>query len=102
MRLSGKVAVVTGSAVGLGRAVANRYAREGATVVVADTNAPGGTAVVEQIRKDGGKAIFVRTDVGEERDVTTLLQSAVGSVWTNRCALQQCGCALPRPRCAGP
>ena len=76
MRLSGKVAVVTGSAVGLGRAVANRYAREGATVVVADTNASGGDAVAEQIRKDGGRGIFVRTDVGEERDVTTLLQSA--------------------------
>ena len=76
MRLSGKVAVVTGSAVGLGRAVASRYAREGAAVVVADTNAPDGAAVVEQIRKDGGRGIFVRTDVGEERDVTTLLQSA--------------------------
>jgi NAD(P)-dependent dehydrogenase (short-subunit alcohol dehydrogenase family) len=76
MRLSGKVAVVTGSAVGLGRAVANRYAREGAAVVVADTNASGGEAVVEQIRQDGGRGIFVRTDVGEERDVTTLVQSA--------------------------
>jgi NAD(P)-dependent dehydrogenase (short-subunit alcohol dehydrogenase family) len=76
MRLSGKVAVVTGSAVGLGRAVANRYAREGAAVVVADTNASGGTEVVEQIRKDGGRGIFVRTDVGEEHDVTTLVQSA--------------------------
>ena len=76
MRLSGKVAVVTGSAVGLGRAVAKRYAREGAAVVVADTNASDGTAVVEQILQDGGRAVFVRTDVGEERDVTTLLQSA--------------------------
>ena len=75
MRLSGKVAVVTGSAVGLGRAVANRYAREGATVVVADTNASDGSAVAEQIRQDGGNGIFVHTDVGEERDVTTLLQS---------------------------
>jgi NAD(P)-dependent dehydrogenase (short-subunit alcohol dehydrogenase family) len=76
MRLSGKVAVVTGSAVGLGRAVASRYAREGAAVVVADTNASDGAAVAEQINKDGGRAVFVRTDVGEERDVTTLLQSA--------------------------
>ncbi len=67
---------MTGSAVGLGRAVAKRYAREGAAVVVADTNASDGTAVVEQIREDGGRAVFVLTDVGEERDVTTLLQSA--------------------------
>ena len=42
---------------------------------MADTNASGGAAVVEQIRQDGGRGIFVRTDVGEERDVTTLLQS---------------------------
>jgi NAD(P)-dependent dehydrogenase (short-subunit alcohol dehydrogenase family) len=75
MRLSGKVAVVTGSAVGLGRAVASRYAREGATVVVADTNAPDGSAIAKQILQDGGNGIFVHTDVGEERDVTTLLQS---------------------------
>jgi NAD(P)-dependent dehydrogenase (short-subunit alcohol dehydrogenase family) len=76
MRLSGKVAVVTGSAVGLGRAVAIRYAREGAAVVVADTNVSAGAAVVEQIHKEGGRGIFVRTDVGEERDVTALFQSA--------------------------
>ena len=56
--------------------MAKRYAREGAAVVVADTNASDGTAVVEQILQDGGRAVFVRTDVGEERDVTTLLQSA--------------------------
>ena len=56
--------------------MAKRYAREGAAVVVADVNASDGTAVVEQIREDGGRAVFVLTDVGEERDVTTLLQSA--------------------------
>jgi NAD(P)-dependent dehydrogenase (short-subunit alcohol dehydrogenase family) len=42
---------------------------------VADTNAPDGSAVAEQILQDGGNGIFVHTDVGEERDVTTLLQS---------------------------
>jgi NAD(P)-dependent dehydrogenase (short-subunit alcohol dehydrogenase family) len=76
MRLKGKVAVVTGSAVGLGRAVARRYAREGALVVVADTNVVEGTAVAEQIRRDGGRGIFVRADVSEERDVIALLDSA--------------------------
>jgi NAD(P)-dependent dehydrogenase (short-subunit alcohol dehydrogenase family) len=76
MRLSGKVVVVTGSAVGLGRAVATRFAREGAFVVVADTNVAGGLEVAGQILKDGGRGIFVRTDVGEESDVTALVASA--------------------------
>jgi NAD(P)-dependent dehydrogenase (short-subunit alcohol dehydrogenase family) len=77
MRLKGKVAVVTGSAVGLGRAAASRFAREGAKVVAADTNVTDGAAVVDQIRKDGGCGIFVRTDVGEESDVTHLFDSAI-------------------------
>jgi len=76
MRLSGKVAVVTGAAVGLGRAVAGRYAREGAAVVVADTNLSAGAAVVEEIRKEGGRGIFVGADVGKECDVATLFESA--------------------------
>jgi NAD(P)-dependent dehydrogenase (short-subunit alcohol dehydrogenase family) len=49
------VAVVTGSAVGLGRAVANRYAREGAAVVVSDTNASDGAAVAKQIARPEDK-----------------------------------------------
>lgn len=76
MRLSGKVAVVTGSALGLGRAVATRFAHEGAAVVVADTNVEAGRLVAEEIRKDGGCGIFVRTDIAQESDVIALLESA--------------------------
>jgi NAD(P)-dependent dehydrogenase (short-subunit alcohol dehydrogenase family) len=77
MKLKGKVAIVTGSAVGLGRAVADRYAREGALVVVADTNVSEGTAVAEQIQQQGGRGIFFRADVSEEREVSALLQAAL-------------------------
>jgi NAD(P)-dependent dehydrogenase (short-subunit alcohol dehydrogenase family) len=77
MRLAGKVAVVTGSAVGLGRAVASRYAREGAAVVLADTNEADGEAAAKEIQAGGGKGRFVRTDVGVESDVTGMLEATV-------------------------
>jgi 3-oxoacyl-[acyl-carrier protein] reductase len=75
-RLLGKVAVVTGAAVGLGRAVATRFAREGAIVVTADTNAQGGSAVLEQIRREGGCGAFLRTDIADESEVKALLDAA--------------------------
>jgi NAD(P)-dependent dehydrogenase (short-subunit alcohol dehydrogenase family) len=66
MRLKGKVAVVTGGGAGLGKAVAKRYAAEGAQVVVSEINPVDGEATVEDIRREGGDAIFVRTDVSKE------------------------------------
>src|SRR3974390_2872786 len=76
MRLQDKVAIVTGSALGLGRAVAARFAREGATVVAADINEGEGVAVVDQLQRDGLKADFVRTDVSAEREVIRLMKTA--------------------------
>lgn len=66
MRLIGKVVVVTGSAVGLGRAVAMRFACEGAAVVAADINDRDGTTVVDKIKERGLEAVFVPTDVSDE------------------------------------
>jgi NAD(P)-dependent dehydrogenase (short-subunit alcohol dehydrogenase family) len=76
MRLQDKVAVVTGSALGLGRAVAARFAREGATVVAADINEGEGAAAVDQLQHDGLKADFVRTDVSAECEVIKLMKFA--------------------------
>ncbi len=64
MRLTDKVAIVTGSARGLGRAYALRLAKEGAKVVVADILDGKGT--VDAIAAQGGEAIYVRTDVTSE------------------------------------
>ena len=76
MRLSGKVTVVTGAAVGLGRAVATRFGREGAAVVAVDKNERDGQTVAEEIRKAGGCGIFVRADVSQEDDVMAALETA--------------------------
>ncbi len=57
--------------------MATRFAREGALVVVTDTNAGDGTAAVDQIHKDGGRAIFVPADVSEEREVIALMETTV-------------------------
>lgn len=76
MKLQDKVAIVTGSALGLGRAVATRFAREGATVVATDIEEGEGAAVVDQLQRGGLKADFVRTDVSAEREVIRLMKTA--------------------------
>jgi NAD(P)-dependent dehydrogenase (short-subunit alcohol dehydrogenase family) len=75
--LEGKVAVVTGSASGIGRATAKLMAREGAKVVVADINDGGAEQVAVDIRAGGGDAIAVATDVSREADVRAMVAAAV-------------------------
>lgn len=70
MRIDGKLAVVTGAAVGTGRAIARRLAAEGATVVLADIDADGGEETRALI---GPRARFVRTDLRDDREVAALL-----------------------------
>ena len=70
--LGGRVAVVTGAASGLGRAIAAGLARHGASVVGADINEDGLAATVERIRGEGGSAIGQRCDVSDEASVAAL------------------------------
>jgi D-sorbitol dehydrogenase (acceptor) len=76
-KLEGKVAIVTGGASGMGRAICLRYGKEGANVVVADVNEAGAQTVVDEITGADGKAAAVRTDVRDKAQVQRMVDTAV-------------------------
>ena len=75
--LENKVGLVTGSGMGIGRAIALAFAREGAKVVVADFNVEAGEETVELIKKAGGEACFSGGDVSKEEQVAATVKAAV-------------------------
>ncbi|BDT88797.1 SDR family oxidoreductase [Nocardia cyriacigeorgica] len=77
VRFTGKSAIVTGAARGIGAAYAQALAAEGAKVVVADRNAELGTAVAEKIVADGGTAVFAEVDVADPESAAALADFTV-------------------------
>lgn len=78
-RLQDKIAIVTGAASGIGRAVAIRLASEGATLVCADLNDDGCNSTCTKIAEAGGKAMAVHCDVTDRTSVEALVQATVDS-----------------------
>jgi 3-oxoacyl-[acyl-carrier protein] reductase len=76
VEIAGRVAVVTGAAAGIGRAIAKRMSGEGAAVVVADVDNEWGEEAVGEIREAGGRATFVEADVSSEVDVRRMISAA--------------------------
>jgi NAD(P)-dependent dehydrogenase (short-subunit alcohol dehydrogenase family) len=76
-RVANKVAIITGSASGIGRATAELFAAEGARVLVADLNGPGAERVAEGIRERGGVAAAHLTDVSSESSIREMVECAV-------------------------
>jgi len=74
--LHDKVAIVTGGSSGIGRESSLLFASEGAAVVVSDIDDKHGQEVVDQIKKSGGRAVYVRADVSSAKDTEALVQAA--------------------------
>src|SRR5215475_12792393 len=79
MKLDGKVAIVTGAASGIGKAIAQRYAREGAKVVIADLNLDQANGAAAEIKSDGGEARGVAMDVTNEQQVDAGIAATVAA-----------------------
>lgn len=82
MKLEGKVAVVTGAASGMGKAIALLFAQEGASVILSDVNREGAEAAAAEIRSKGGTATPVMSNVAKEEDVCTVIETSVSTYGT--------------------
>jgi meso-butanediol dehydrogenase/(S,S)-butanediol dehydrogenase/diacetyl reductase len=75
-RLAGKVAVITGIATGIGKQGAILFSKEGAAVVLADIDEVGGNQTLQEIKGNGGEAIFIKTNLIDPVQVDALMQAA--------------------------
>ena len=91
MRLKDQVAVITGAAAGIGKACAQRFAKEGAKVVLSDIDETRGEAAAEAIQAEGGEAVFIACDAGDKAQVDALMEKAVGAFGRIDCAIANAG-----------
>ena len=98
MQLKDKTAIVTGSSRGIGKAVAERFAREGARIVVNYVrNKKAADAVAAGIRKAGGEAVAVKADVSKRADAERLIKSAIRAFGRLDIVVSNAGIVIDRP-----
>jgi len=97
MRLKDKVALVTGAGAGIGKAIAETFAKEGAKVVVNDLNPATAQVVADGINKGGGAAAFVHADVSKEADAVKIVKFTVDTYGSLDILVNNAGIELIKP-----
>ncbi|MBB17039.1 short-chain dehydrogenase [Candidatus Poribacteria bacterium] len=97
MRISEKVAIITGAASGIGRTTAILFAKEGGKVIVADQNGVGGNETVDMIRSDGGQAIFERVNVTSATDIQNMVETTINTYGKLNILVNNAGIAIRLP-----
>jgi NAD(P)-dependent dehydrogenase (short-subunit alcohol dehydrogenase family) len=78
-RIAGKIAVITGAAMGIGRATAERFAQEGAKLVLNDINESALNSLIDELKANGTEVVAVVGDVASDADVQRMIQTAVNT-----------------------
>jgi glucose 1-dehydrogenase len=97
LRFSGKTAIVTGGANGIGLASARRFAADGAKVVIADIDIQHGEAAAASLREAGSEALFVATDVTKRADMDGLIGAAVKAFGSVDVMMNNAGISQSKP-----
>ncbi len=95
--IKGEVAIITGSASGIGKAIAMRYAKGGAKVVIADFNLEAATAVAEEIKATGAEAMAIRMDVSSEEEVNAGVEAVVKAYGSVEILVANAGLQIVHP-----
>ncbi len=96
-RLAGKTAIITGGAAGMGRATSLAFANEGATVIIFDIQIEAGEEVVGLIKGNGGKAIFIQTDVSDAVQVDAAFDEVARSIGPYNILFNHAGTITVKP-----
>src|SRR4051794_22065762 len=96
-RLKGKIAIISGGATGMGGASSRLFATEGAAVAVIDRREEEGRAVVDEINKSGGKAVFAAADVGDEVQVSAAVEKVTAALGPANVLFNHAGTIIIKP-----
>ena len=88
---TGEVALVTGAAGGMGRAIALAFARAGASVVMGDVDGEGGVETARLVGEAGGEGLYLHTDVSDPASIAALVEAARSRYGAVHCAVNAAG-----------